>query len=313
MKLVSLITLNMNQPAITEALLDSLLTLNEYPAIEVIVVDNNSTTDPVPLWRIKYPAFIFIRSGKNLGFTGGNNLGITYAKGDYLFVINNDTEVTATLISQLVKTLDANPKIGVISPKINYFDKPDVLQYTGYTKMNYFTARNQCIGQYEKDEGQYDYLTGETGYAHGAAMLVRREAMEKAGVLCDNFFIYYEELEWCERIKKAGYEIWVDMKALLYHKESMTVGKQSAFKEYYMNRNRILFNRKHAPTFSFIVFTLFFTTVIIPKTLVQYIRKKQYHFIPVFRNAIWWNLVNKATSAEANFPPDFGKRQALSS
>ena len=305
MKLVSLITLNMNQPAVTEALLDSLLTINTYPDIEIIVVDNASKTDPIPAWKIKYPSVIFIRSDKNLGFTGGNNLGITYAKGDYLFVINNDTEVTASLIGRLVATLEEHPEIGVISPKINYFDQPDVLQYTGYTNMNYFTARNKCIGQYEKDNGQYDYLTGKTGYAHGAAMLVRREAMEKAGMLSDNFFIYYEELEWCERIKKAGYEIWVDMQALLYHKESMTVGKQSAFKEYYMSRNRILFNRKHAPAFAFFIFTLFYTTVIIPKTLIGYLRKKQYNFIPVFRNAIWWNLTNKVNSSEANFPPKF--------
>lgn len=305
MKLVSLITLNLNQPAVTEALLDSLFSKNTYPNIEIIVVDNNSTVNPIPQWKEKYPTVQFIRAERNLGFTGGNNLGIAHAKGDYLFVINNDTEVTESLIGRLVATMEQHPEIGVISPKINYFDKPDILQYTGYTDMNYYTARNRCIGQFEKDNGQYDYLTGKTGYAHGAAMLVKREAMEKAGVLCDNFFIYYEELEWCERIKKAGYEVWVDMQAMLYHKESMTVGKQSAFKEYYMNRNRILFNRKHAPAFAFIIFTLFFTTVIIPKTLIGYIRKKQYDFIPVFRNAIWWNLTNKVNSSEVDFPPKF--------
>lgn len=305
MKLVSLITLNMNQPKVTEALLDSLFEVNGYPDIEIIVVDNASTVDPVPGWKIKYPAAQFIRSEKNLGFTGGNNLGITYAKGDYLFVINNDTEVTESLISRLVATMEQHPQIGVISPKINYFDKPDVLQYTGYTDMNYYTARNKCIGQLEKDNGQYDYLTGKTGYAHGAAMLVRREAMDKAGVLSDNFFIYYEELDWCERIKKAGYEIWVDMQALLYHKESMTVGKQSAFKEYYMNRNRILFNRKHAPAFAFFIFAVFFTVAVIPITLLRYIIRKQYNFIPVFRSAIWWNLTNKVTSSEAAFPAKF--------
>ncbi len=305
MKLVSLITLNMNQPAITEALLDSLISVNVYPNIEVIVVDNASKTDPVPGWKVKYPTMQFYRSEKNLGFTGGNNLGITYAKGDYLFVINNDTEVTANLIGQLVDTLEKHPQIGVISPKINYWDKQDVLQYTGYTDMNYYTARNQCIGQLEKDKGQYDYLTGKTGYAHGAAMLVKREAMDKAGVLADNFFIYYEELDWCERIKKAGYEVWVDMKALLYHKESMTVGKRSAFKEYYMTRNRILFNRKHAPPFAFFIFTIFFTAFVIPKTMLGYVKNKEYGFFKIFRDAVRWNLVNKVDSRESSFPPKF--------
>jgi GT2 family glycosyltransferase len=305
MKLVSLITLNLNQPAITEALLDSLFTKNTYPDIEIIVVDNASKVNPIPYWKEKYPAVKFIRSEVNLGFTGGNNLGIAQAKGDYLFVINNDTEVTELLIARLVDTLERHPEIGVISPKINYFDKPDVLQYTGYTDMNYYTARNKCIGQFEKDNGQYDYLTGKTGYAHGAAMLVKREVIEKVGALSDNFFIYYEELDWCERIKKAGYEVWVDMKALLYHKESMTVGKQSSFKEYYMNRNRILFNRKHAPAFAFIIFTIFYTTVVIPKTLIGYLRKKQYNFIPVLRSAIKWNLTNRVDSSEASLPSKF--------
>ena len=265
-------------------------------------MDNHSKVDPVDEWELKYPAVRFIRAGENLGFTGGNNLGITHAKGDYLFIINNDTEVTESLIGRLVDILEENPRIGVISPKINYFDQPDVLQYTGYTAMNYFTARNKCLGQFEKDNGQYDYLTGQTGYAHGAAMMVRREIVEKVGAFSNNFFIYYEELDWCERIKKAGYEVWVDMQALLYHKESMTVGKHSAFKEYYMNRNRILFARKHAPALSYLVFVLYFTTLVVPKTLLGYIRRKQYEFIPVFWRAIRWNITNKTTSSEAALP-----------
>lgn len=301
MKLVSIITINLNQAEITECLLDSILTKNTYPNVEIIVVDNGSTVDPVPDWKIKYPTVNFIRSEVNLGFTGGNNLGIAEAKGDYLFVINNDTEVTSTVITQLVETSEKHPQIGVISPKINYFDKTDVLQYTGYTDMNYYTARNQCIGQFEVDEGQYDYLTGKTGYAHGAAMLVKREVLEKVGAFSDNFFIYYEELDWCERIKKAGYEVWVDMNALLYHKESMTVGKNSGFKEYYMNRNRILFIRKHAPPFAFFVFTLFYATVVIPATVLRYVLKKQTRFIPVLKDAVLWNLTNKVSSTEYAF------------
>lgn len=298
MKLVSIVTINLNQTAVTEGLLDSLLTKNTYPAIEIIVVDNHSKENPIPQWQVKYPTVQFLRAEKNLGFTGGNNLGLAHAKGDYLFVVNNDTEVTENMLQRLVDVLDNNPKVGVVSPKICYYDKPDVLQYTGYTDMNYFTARNACIGQFEKDNGQYDYLTGKTGYAHGAAMLVKREVMDKVGMFSDNFFIYYEELDWCERIKKAGYEIWVDMKALLYHKESMTVGKKSAFKEYYMNRNRILFTRKHAPTFAYLIFVVYFTTLVIPKNIISYIKNKQYNFIKVLWSAVKWNLSNSVNSTK---------------
>jgi len=111
MKLVSLITINLNQDAVTEALLDSVFAKNTYPNIEIIVVDNNSKVNPIPEWEKKYPSVKFIQAGKNLGFTGGNNLGIAHAKGDYLFVINNDTEVTDSLIGRLVETMEKNPQI----------------------------------------------------------------------------------------------------------------------------------------------------------------------------------------------------------
>jgi GT2 family glycosyltransferase len=124
MKVVSIITVNFNQPAITEDLLKSLEVVNTYEKIEVIVVDNGSKNNPVPTWEIKYPNVTFIRSEANTGFAGGNNIGIKHATGDYLFLINNDTEVTSSLIGDMVETMENNTKIGLLSPKINYFAPP---------------------------------------------------------------------------------------------------------------------------------------------------------------------------------------------
>ncbi|MDB5111761.1 MAG: glycosyltransferase family 2 protein, partial [Mucilaginibacter sp.] len=245
MKLVSIITVNFNQGNITEALIKSIYLTNNYTKIEIVVVDNGSKTNNVPEWTIKYPGIRFIRSDHNLGFAGGNNLGIKEAKGDYLFLVNNDTEFTPNLIETLVDTLDQNPEVGITSPKIKYFDQPHMLQYMGFTEMNYFTARNNCIGQFETDNGQYDHLTGPTGYAHGAAMMIKKECIEKVGLMAENFFLYYEEMDWCDRIKRAGYQVWLVTNALIYHKESVSVGKVSALKEYFMNRNRILFIRRN--------------------------------------------------------------------
>ncbi|MFX9027493.1 hypothetical protein ABTN22_18650, partial [Acinetobacter baumannii] len=92
---------------------------------------------------------------------------------------------------------------------------------------------------YEKDNGQYDNIVQQIGYGHGAAMMLKKEAIEKAGLMAENFFLYYEEMDWCDRIKKSGYEIWINTNALIYHKESISVGKRSALKEFFMNRNRI--------------------------------------------------------------------------
>lgn len=302
MKKVSIVTVNFNQPKVTEDLLTSLKEVNTYPDLEIIVVDNGSKTNPIPEWQVRYSGIVFIRSNENTGFAGGNNIGIASATGDYLFLINNDTVVTADLIQKLVDTMESNPKIGMVSPKIHYFDHPGMLQYTGYTPMNYYTARNACIGQFEQDKGQYDFLTGVTGYAHGAAMMISRQALEKAGGMAENYFLYYEELDWCERIRKTGYEIHVNLDALIYHKESVSVGKRTALKEYFMNRNRILFIRKNAGGFTFFVFCCYFLATVAPRNIFQYIKNKEFNFIPVFFKALTWHLSNKPDSVNLGFP-----------
>lgn len=302
MKSVSIITVNFNQPQVTDDLLRSLREVNTYPGLEIIVVDNGSKVNPVPGWEAVNSDIRFIRSDENTGFAGGNNIGINQATGDYLFLINNDTEVTPDLIGKLVQTMESNPKIGMISPKIHYFDHPGMLQYTGYTPMNYYTGRNACIGQFEEDNGQYDSLSGVTGYAHGAAMMIRREALEKAGTMAENYFLYYEELDWCERIRKAGYEVHTDLSALIYHKESVSVGKRTALKEYFMNRNRILFIRKNAPPLTFFIFCCYFLLLVMPRNLLHYIRNKEYSFIPVFFKAITWHFSNKPDSKYLGYP-----------
>lgn len=302
MKSVSIITVNFNQPQVTDDLLRSLREVNTYPGVEIIVVDNGSKVNPVPAWEAADSGIKFIRSDENTGFAGGNNIGIRHATGDYLFLINNDTEVTSDLVGKLVQTMESNPKIGMISPKIHYFDHPGMLQYTGYTPMNYYTGSNACIGQFEEDNGQYDSLSGVTGYAHGAAMMIRREALEKAGVMAENYFLYYEELDWCERIRKAGYEIHTDLSALIYHKESVSVGKRTALKEYFMNRNRILFIRKNASSFAFFIFCCYFLALVVPRNLLHYIKNKEYSFIPVFFKAITWHFSNKPDSNYLGYP-----------
>jgi len=300
MKSVSVITVNFNNSYVTEALLNSIFKTNNYTPLEIIVVDNGSKTDPVPLWKGKYPGVKFIRSELNLGFAGGNNLGIDASNGDYLFFANNDTEFTTNLVDLLVATLDEHPEVGVVSPKILYFDHPEMLQYAGFTKMNYYTARNKCIGQFEKDNGQYDYLTGETGYAHGAAMMVRREAISKEG-MPDIYFLYYEEMDWCEQIKRAGYKIWVNMQAKIYHKESVSVGTKSALKEYFMNRNRILFIRRNCSFSKTMIFWAYFILAVVPRNIINYIKEGHRSFIAVLFRAVIWNMTNGINSKKTGY------------
>lgn len=303
MKRVSIITVNFNHSHVTDALLDSIRSHNNYTNLEIIVVDNGSVDNPVPIWKEKYPEAIFIRSEVNLGFAGGNNLGLKSATGEFMFFVNNDTEFTNGLVEILVQTLSDYPSIGVISPKLLYYDQPNVLQYAGYTPMNYFTARNECIGQFETDNGQYDQLVGQTGFAHGAAMMVRKEAIDKVGPMSESFFLYYEELDWADRIRRAGFEIWVNMKATIFHKESVSVGKKSALKEYYMNRNRILFIRRNAPIIYAICFYIYFLLIVTPRNLITYVKEKNYNFIKQLFRAIIWNITNGVNSKYLGFKP----------
>lgn len=295
---VSVVTVNFNQPMVTEELL---ATIPESPNTEIIVVDNGSDKDYTLSWKEKYPRVKFIRSETNLGFAGGNNLGIAEAAGDYLFLVNNDTEFTPGLTRQLAQVLDEHPKAGMVSPKIKYYNNKDIIQYAGYTPVNYYTCRNSCIGLREKDNGQYDHIIAPTAYCHGAAMMVRRAALEKAGLMNEGFFLYYEELDWCERIKKSGYETWVCTDAVIYHKESVSVGKNSRLKEYFMNRNRILFIRRNAPAFKQIVFYFYFIPVVIPRNIFSYLKARNYNYIPVLFRAVWWNFTHAKNSKNLGY------------
>lgn len=299
MNKVSIITVNFNQPKITEELLRTIP--DTYANLEIIVVDNGSTVVSINNWQADFPHVKFIRSEKNLGFAGGNNLGVNEATGDYLFFVNNDTEFTEDLIEKLVDVMDENPVIGMISPMIKYYSDKNLIQYAGYTPMNYYTCRNSCIGLREKDTGQYNNVTGPTAYGHGAAMMVRNEAIEKAGQMSENFFLYYEEVDWCEHIKRAGYEAWVCTDAVIYHKESVSVGKKSKLKEYFMNRNRILFIRRNAPAFNKLVFMIYFILLVVPRNLLSYVKDRNFNFIPMLLRAVWWNFTHGKNSKNLGY------------
>jgi len=133
-------------------------------------------------------------------------------------------------------------------------------------------------------------------------MMVRRTAIEKAGMMAAHFFLYYEEMDWCEMIKRAGFTIRLNMQALIYHKESVSVGKASALKEFYMNRNRILFIRRNAPAFKKILFYGYFISVVTPRNVIRYIKEKQYSFIPVLFKAIAWNITHSKDSMDPGYP-----------
>ena len=287
--LVSIVALNFNQTEITCAFLASTKTLT-YPNFETIIIDNASTVDPSDrIQQGNYPNVRLIVSKENLGFTGGNNLGMREAKGDYVLIVNNDTEVTPDLLEKSVAPFAQDENIGVVSPKIKFYDHPDIIQYAGFRPMNPYTGQTGAEGNQEVDRGQHD-TPGETSGAHGAAMMVKREVIEKVGMFAEKFFIYYEEWDWSARIRRAGYTIYYQPEATIYHKESMTMGKESAIKAYYHTRNRILYMRRNSEKGPLIVFTLFLVCFVIPKAILNYVRKLQFKHLKAFVNGVIWNI-----------------------
>jgi GT2 family glycosyltransferase len=292
--LVSIITLTWNLTEITCDFLRSVKEHNTYRNIEIIVVDNGSKEDPSAALRAIYPDVNVILNARNLGFTGGNNVGIRAAKGDFLFIVNNDTEFTPGLIEGLLEVFEKYPDAGMASPKFHYFFHKGTIEYAGYNTVNIFTGRNGMVGCGEKDEGQYNKIK-VTNYAHGGAMMTSRRVIEVVGVLPEQFFLYYEELDWSEQIKRRGYKIYYQPKSLIYHKESMTAGKSSPLKTFYLTRNRILFMRRNMSLPNFIIFLAYFACFTIPKNTATFLFKGQNQHLRSFWKGIMWHFNHSIT------------------
>lgn len=286
--LVSIISINYNSTEQTKDLLQSLRKVN-YRPLEIICVDNGSPNRDIEEIVDDFPEVRFIMNPENLGFAGGNNLAIKEARGEYLFFVNNDAELTPDCIPPLIDTFRRHPDAGAISPKFHYHNQPGVIEYAGYSPISALTGRNETIGANEQDTGQYDRLS-TTHYTHGGGMMVPKKIVDEVGPMPEDYFLYYEEFDWCEKIKKAGYKIYYQPQALVKHKVSASIGQNSTLKTYYMTRNRILFMRRNKTRLSYSVFLAFLVCFTVPKNVLKFIIKGERQHLSVFWKAITWNF-----------------------
>jgi GT2 family glycosyltransferase len=288
--LVSIITVNFNGSEDTLEMIESLTKIT-YPNFEIIVVDNHSERDHPRVIKERYPSVVLYESNVNMGFAGGNNLGIMRARGEYVLLLNNDTIVDKGFLEPLVKKMESDHKIGCVSAKLRFYYDRSVIQFAGYTPIDHRTMRSFAIGYREKDMGQHD-TDKETPYAHGAAMMVSMKVIKEIGIMSYIFFLYYEEADWCYRIKNAGYTIWYIHNSLVYHKESIAVGKISALKIYQQNRNRIVFLRRNVSGKDFYLGVFYQLTVAIPKNALKYLFRGKLSYFYAYLRAIGWHLKN---------------------
>ena len=279
---LSIITVNYNGLNDTCALIDS-IPFNED--MEVIVVDNGSLENEANILQERYPNILAIRSDKNLGFAGGNNLGIKVAKGNYLYLINNDTLFKEFNPQVLINRLESSPKIGMVCPKIRFAWNNNPIQYAGYTPLSHITVRNHAIGFGEDDKGQFD-TPHQTPYAHGAAMMLKKEVIDKVGLMPECYFLYYEELDWSMMINRTGYEIWYDPASTIYHKESQSTGQNSPLRTYYITRNRLLLvKRNYTGLKKYLAYT-YLQMIVATRNIIKYLIKGRMDLLKAITNGL---------------------------
>jgi hypothetical protein len=291
--LVSIITINYNTPNDICELIRSLKE-NDYQNIEIIVVDNASKINGPAIISSNFPNVKVIESATNLGFAGGNNLGIEHALGEYIFFMNSDTVITNGTIQTLIQTFIEDSSVGIVSPKFHIYDKPGKFDYAGCGEINSFTGRSLIIGRNQLDSGQFD-SPKETVYCHGGGMMTRRDLINVFGQIPDQYFLYYEEMEWCENIRNKGYKVFYQPNALIKHKVSSSIGFLSTLKTYYLTRNRILFMKRNKSMFHQFIFFVYLSFISIPKNILGYIFNGRANHLKYFILAILWNIGYKTT------------------
>ena len=282
---VSIITVNYKQPKVTTELLDSINKL-DYPNLEVIVVDNAQMYDDTLLFQKHFGETQVINVKENTGFAKGNNIGIKASTGDYILLLNNDTEIENGVIESLLERFATSEEIGAISPIIRYHDHPDKIQFAGFTEVSKFTGRNELIRL------QPEVELSDTAYFHGAAVMIPRAVISNCGLMPEEFFLYYEELDWSRVIKENGYALKVLSTVSVLHKESISTGKNSPLKVYYQNRNRIHFMRKAAKQ-QYLLFLTYFLLLAAPKNFLVHLCKREFKHLKAFTKALYHGLIVK--------------------
>lgn len=222
--MVYIIVLTWNGKADTLECLMSLGKLS-YPNFRIMVVDNASTDGTADEVSRLHPAARILRNESNLRFAGGNNAGMRAAlkeRPDYVLLLNNDTVVAEDFLDRLVSAAGSDEKTGIAGPKIYYHADPRRIWYAG-GRVGYWSGSISHIGVREIDKGQFGEIT-RTGYITGCAMLVKREVLEKIGLLDESFYIYGEDADFSLRAAGAGYELLFVPGSHLWHKVSVSTG-----------------------------------------------------------------------------------------
>ncbi|MEM4234867.1 MAG: glycosyltransferase [Candidatus Methanomethylicaceae archaeon] len=220
-----------------------------HDQFEIIVVDNASSDGSKDFILHKFPDVRLVTSPRNVGFSGGCNLGIAHSKGKYIVLLNNDTVVDANWLVELVNVAEANEDVAIVGSKLLFKDKPQIIQNAG----SYITEAGDGgdLGFSQEDIGQYDF-TREVMAVCGASMLIKRELIEQIGGLDEDFGSYYEDIDLCYRARLNGKKIVFAHKSIVYHVHAGTLGEWSPLFSFFVFRNKLFLHLKNSPILFFL-------------------------------------------------------------
>ncbi|MEM2292822.1 MAG: glycosyltransferase family 2 protein [Candidatus Aenigmatarchaeota archaeon] len=241
--LVSVVILNYNGlnylgDVLTDCL-DSVLNSN-YPNLEIIFVDNGSTDGSADFVAKNYPKIKVIRNRCNLGFSEGFNTGIRASKGKYIALLSNDMAVDQNWLNPVIEIMESDKKVGLAGFKRLVWGTKDLIDGIGGDL--YLCGRVKVVGKLEIDKGQYDAIIENLDYI-GGAMVIRRDALAKSGLFDPKFFVFFEDIDLCYRVRKHGYKVIYVPQSVIYHKGQATINQlernKIGYLEYMANRSRI--------------------------------------------------------------------------
>jgi GT2 family glycosyltransferase len=240
---VVIVILNWNGKVDTLECLRSVFAV-EYSNFDIFVVDNGSTDNSVEVIRQHYPSLRIIQTGRNLGYAGGNNLGIKEALNngaEFVLLLNNDTTVDPGLVKNFVAAAKKKPKAGIFGAKIYFHSEPNKIWFFG-GDWNERRSWLVHVGLGQQDQGESFNRITETNFVTGCALFIRRHVVEAIGLMDERFFLVFEDADWCFRARKKGYQCAVVPGALVWHKIGVSFdGEESPLRTYFSFRNCLLF------------------------------------------------------------------------
>jgi hypothetical protein len=266
---VTVIVLSYNSKQYVLKCIRSILA-SEYKDYEVLLVDNASSDGTPEEVTSQFPMIRVIRSRINLGRTGGYNLGAKFAEGSLILYLDQDTEISPTMLGELVEVLESSGSIGACGGKIYYYDYPSTLWSVG-TYVSMLTGKTHFIGYGKVDDGRYDTILNVQ--QHPTALMVKKQLVDAIGGYDPDLFMVYCDADFCVRLWKTGHRIVLAPKAKLWHKVKPPstvvehLGMKTPVMAFLIGRNRIIFMRKNAPKANFMLFL----TIFLPAYLLWYL------------------------------------------